>query len=416
MNELIDFRLPSFNEALDRLPFAPHGDVACDEAFWHAIGSLYSRSDALANLENGYWGAMADPVKSMFRHWTDRTNFETTLLIREHWPDALEALRCNVADALGCRPDEIALTRGATEAMLALIGGYKRLQPGDAVLYCDLDYPATRHAMQWLQERRQVEPIGFSIPEPATRDSVLAAYADMLRRHPNVRLVLLTHLSHCTGLVMPVRELGAMAREAGAEVIVDAAHSWGQMDFDVASLDAPYAAFNLHKWTGAPLGCGCMYVRSDSLSAIDPYFGDRDYPAGDIRSRIQTGTPNFAAWLTIPSALQLHRRISARAKEARLRHLRDHWVERARALPGIEILTPDDPSMVAGITAFRIEGRNTSADNDAVVAALRDSHGVYTVRRSGLAKGDVVRVTPAITTTHAELVRLVEGLAALTGG
>jgi selenocysteine lyase/cysteine desulfurase len=411
MNELVDFRLPSFDEALDRLPLAAPDGGGADEAFWRAVGGLYSRSEALANLENGYWGAMAEPVKAMFRHWTDRTNFETTLLIREHWPDALEALRCDVAGTLGCRPDEIVLTRGATEAMLALISGYNRLAPGDAVLYCDLDYPAMRNAMQWLRERRQVEPVAFSIPEPATRESVLAAYAEMLRRHPKIRLVLLTHLSHCTGLVMPVRELAAMARAAGAEVIVDAAHSWGQIDFDVGSLNAPYAAFNLHKWTGAPLGCGCMYIRADRLSDIDPYFGDRDHPADDIRSRIHTGSPNFAAWLTIPSALQLHRRITARAKEARLRHLRDHWVQRARALPGIEILTPDDPTMVAGITAFRITGRTSTADNDAIVAALRDSHGVCTVRRSGLARGDVVRVTPAITTTHAELDRLVAGLA-----
>jgi len=415
MNPLVDFRLPSFHAALDRLPSAAPDDVARDEGYWQAVGRLYPRSNALTNLENGYWGAMAEPVKAMFQHWTDRTNFETTLLIREQWPDALEALRHTVADALGCDASEIALTRGATEAMLALIGGYNRLEPGDAVLYCDLDYPAMRLAMEWLRERRQVVPIHFAIPEPATRDSVLAAYADMLARHQTVRLVLLTHLNHCTGLVIPVREISAMARAMGADVIVDAAHSWGQIDFDVGSLGAPFVAFNLHKWIGAPLGCGCLYIRRDSLPAIDPYFGDRDFPIDDVRSRIHTGSPNFAAWLAIPAALQLHRRISARAKHSRLRALRDHWVKQARALPGIDILTPDDPSMAAGMTSFRIAGRITSQDNDAIVAALRDSHGVYTVRRTGPERGDVVRVTPAITTTHAELDRLVAALAALTG-
>jgi isopenicillin-N epimerase len=303
----LDFRLPSFDAALESLPPVPVDGVECDETFWRAVRGLYATSRALANLENGYWGPMAEPVKAMFQHWTDRTNYENTLLIRDHWPRAVELLRHTIASALGCEPCEIVLTRGATEAALALIGGYNRLQPGDSVLYCDLDYPAMRYAMEWLRERRGIIPISFAIPEPATRDSVIAAYADMLERHSNTRLVLVTHLSHCTGLVMPVRELAAMARSAGAEVIVDAAHSWGQLNFDVRSLDARYVAFNLHKWIGAPLGCGCLYIRKDSVSAIDPYFGDRDFPATDVRSRIHTGSPNFGAWLTIPAALQLHR-------------------------------------------------------------------------------------------------------------
>ena len=411
----LDFSLSSFDAALAGLPPTPAQGVESDEAFWGAVRGLYATSNALTNLENGYWGVMAEPVKAVFQHWTDRVNFENTLLIRDHWPQALERLRQTVATALGCDVGEIALTRGATEAMLALIGGYNRLHRGDSVLYCDLDYPAMRYAMEWLRERRGVVPIGFAIPEPATRDNVLEAYADMLRRHPNTRLVLLTHLSHSTGLVMPVRELAALARSAGAEVIVDAAHSWGQLDFDVRSLDAPYVAFNLHKWIGAPLGCGCLYIRNGSMSSIDPYFGDRDFADTDVRSRIHTGSPNFAAWLTIPAALQLHRRIGSGAKQMRLRSLRDHWVRRARTLPGIEILTPDDPAMVAGMTAFRIAGRTTSADNDAIVAALRDSHGVSTVRRTGLAWGDAVRVTPAIYTSHADVDRLVAGLCALVG-
>ncbi len=408
-----DYRLPSFDAALAGLPSVPAHGVASDEGFWGAVRDLYATSRTLINLENGYWGPMAEPVRAMFQHWTDRINHENTLLIRDHWPRALELLRDTVAAALGCEPCEIALTRGATEAMLALISGYNRLQPGDGVLYCDLDYPAMRYAMEWLRERRGVVPVSFAIAEPATHDNVLEAYSEMLGRHPNTRLVLLTHLSHCTGLVMPVRELATLARSAGAEVIVDAAHSWGQLDFDVCSLDAAYVAFNLHKWIGAPLGCGCLYIRNGSLSAIDPYFGDRDFPATDVRSRIHTGSPNFGAWLTIPAALQLHQRISARAKEMRLRSLRNYWTVRARALRGIEILTPDDPSMVAGITAFRVRGRTTPAHNDAVVAALRDTQGVLTVRRSGPARGDVVRVTPAIYTSHADLDRLLAGLRAL---
>ena len=330
-----DDRLPSFDAAIAGLPCVPAHGVASDEGFWGAVRDLYATSRTLTNLENGYWGPMAEPVRAMFQHWTERTNHENTLLIRDHWPRALEFLRETVAAAL------------------------------------------------------------------------------RLRRHPNTRLVLLTHLSHCTGLVMPVRELAALARTAGAEVIVDAAHSWGQLDFDVGSLDAAYVAFNLHKWIGAPIGCGCLYIRGGSLSAIDPYFGDRDFPATDVRSRIHTGSPNFGAWLTIPAALQLHQRISARAKEMRLRSLRNYWTVRARALRGIEMLTPDDPSMVAESRHFASEGGRHPRRTTPSLQRGETRMVCLTVRRSGPARGDVVRVTPAIYTSHADLDRLLAGLRAL---
>lgn len=414
MDELA-FRTPEFEQALSRLPAAPP-DVEVAEGYWDSVRSLYRINDRLVNLENGYWGVMPQPVKSVYAWWTERINSENSLWVRQRWPLALEALRAEVAAALGCDIDEIVLTRGATEAMLALIGGYNRLRPGDTVLYCDLDYPAMRYAMEWLRERRGVEPVCFAIPEPATRENVLAAYEEQLRRHPRTRLVLLTHLSHSTGLMLPVREITGLARAAGAETIVDAAHSWGQVDFRPRDLGASFIGFNLHKWVAAPLGCGCLYIKRGEVGAIDPYFGDRDYPADDIRSRIHTGSPNFAAWLTLPAALQLHRRITAAAKGARLRYLRGLWVGPARGLPGLQVLTPDDPSMVAGITAFRLAGRGTAADNHAIVATLRDRHGVFTVRRDGPAAGDAVRVTPGLYTAPESMLQLLRGLEALTAG
>jgi selenocysteine lyase/cysteine desulfurase len=409
----LDYRLPEFDAALATLPATPTTNIAGDEPYWSAVRALYRQTDALVNLENGFWGAMAEPVKAMFHHWTERVNFETTLLVRRHWPEIMDGVRGQVARAMGCGIDEIELTRNATEALLALISGYNRLEPGDTVLYSDLDYPCGRDAIEWLRERRGVTPVRLTIPEPATRENVLDTYAAALRAHPRTRLVLVSHVCFATGLVMPVREIAALAEAAGAGVIVDAAHSWGMLDFDVPALGASCAALNLHKWIGAPLGCGAIYIRRGSLDAIDPYLGDRTWPANDIRSRVHTGSPNFAAWLTLPAALELHRKIGAQAKEARLRALRDAWAEPARALPGVQILTPADPSMVAGITAFRLHGRTSKADNDAIAAALRDRFGVFTVARPGPDAGEVVRATPGVFTGMEDARRLLDGLSVL---
>ena len=408
----LNFRLPEYDTALAALPAPPATEVASNERYWTQVRSVYQVSTQYANLENGFWGPMAQPVKAMLAHWSERVNFENTALIRAHWPLAEEHIRMHVAQALGCAVDEVALTRGATEGMLALISGFKELRPGEQVLYCDLDYPAMRHAMQWLQERRGVQALAFAMPEPATQSDIMQAYAEQLQRHPNIRLVLLTHISHATGLVLPVAQLSAMAQAAGAQVIVDAAHSWGQMDFQIRDLQAPFVALNLHKWIGAPLGCGCIYIRRDRLAAIDRYFGDAQFNDLDVRSRIHTGTPNFAAWLSIPAALQLHQHIGARAKAARLHALRNTWVEQMSALHQIEITTSADTS--AGITSFRIKGQTSPIQNMALAARLKNEHGVLVVQRDGPCKGSVLRVTPAITSTHAELERLVQAIHNIT--
>ncbi|WP_250440643.1 MULTISPECIES: aminotransferase class V-fold PLP-dependent enzyme [unclassified Caballeronia] len=413
MPEILDHRTPGFADALATLPPTPTAGLATNERYWDAVRALWRHSDELINLENGFWGAMTEPVKAMFHYWTERVNRETTLLIRPHLMSLYQGLRERVAIEMGCAVEEIELTRNATEALLALISGYNRLAPGETVLYSDLDYPCGKDAMEWLRERRGVTPVRITMPEPATREAVLDTYAKALRAHPRTRLVLLSHVCFATGLVIPVAEISAMAKEAGAEVIVDAAHSWGQLAFDVPDLNAPFAALNLHKWIGAPLGCGAIYIRKGHVASIDPYLGDRSWPADDIRARVHTGSPNFAAWFTLPSALDVHRRIGAKAKEARLRALRDAWAKPASELPGVQILTPHDPSMTAGITAFRLNGRATKAGCDAIVAALRDRFGVFTVTRPGPDAGEVVRVTPALFSRMSDAERLVEGIAAL---
>src|SRR4029077_18060833 len=169
-----------------------------------------------------------------------------------------------------------------TEALQLLIGGYNRVKPGDTVLYSDLDYDSMQYAMNALHARRGVDVVKFDVPEPATRQAVLDAYARALEANPKTKLLLLTHVSHRTGLIMPIAEIARMAKAKGIDVIVDAAHSWEQMDFKVGELEGDLAGFNLHKWIGAPIGVGFLYIKKDRLADIDRDLGDEDFPESDI--------------------------------------------------------------------------------------------------------------------------------------
>ncbi|UXN02688.1 aminotransferase class V-fold PLP-dependent enzyme [Bartonella sp. HY406] len=364
---------------------------------------LYDVDRSLANLENAYWGIMAKPVLERYIEETKRVNFQNTIYARSSFGADMKASLQSVAELAGVGADEIAFTRGATEALQILISGYNKLEPGDEVLYSDLDYDSMQYAFNWLQQRRGVSVKRFAIPEPASYELILDTYRNILENSPKAKLLLLTHLSHRTGLVMPVREIVEMARAKNVDVIVDAAHSWGQLNFNIDDLGADFVGCNLHKWIGSPVGVGFFYVRRSRLDAIDTHLADGDWPSDNIRSRIHTGTLNFATILTVPTAVDLHKKIGVVKKQAHLQKMRNRWVDALQENKFIEILTPNDPRLYGGITSFRIKGKTSKEDNNAIVKQLRDEFSVLTVRRGGVAKGDCIRVAPALYTTNREI-------------
>lgn len=400
--------------AMPKRPDASPEDLASDEKYWARIAAQYDVAGPFANLENGYWGIMAAPVMRAYRAHTQRVNRENTHYARGAYGEDVGRIYQRLASFLNVSPDELLLTRGASEALQILIGGYNKLKPGDAVLYADLDYSAMKSAMTWLADRRRVEVVKIDLPEPASRHTVIDAYARAFDAHPNLRMILLTHVNNLTGLIHPVREIAALARARGIDVILDSAHAIGQINFDLNELGADFIGFNLHKWIGAPIGCGLIYIRKDRIPDIDRFMNEPG-AQDDIRARAHTGTLNFAAHLTIPAALDFHEAVGGSAvKEARLRYLRNRWVKEARKINGVDILTPDDPAMVAALTSFRLRGRMTTKENNAIVRKLLEKHGLFTVRRTGPAAGDCVRVTPALYNTPADMARLAPALKALS--
>ncbi len=251
--------------------------LAGDEAWWAQVRALYDITDEVVMLDNGYWGAMARPVLQAYQQATATANAGNAWFGRLAFPPLFEQARVQLAQALDVDTDEIALTRGATEAMQVLIGGYNRLAPGDGVLYADTDYDSMISAMQWLHTRRGVDAQRIVLPEPFDHDSIVDTYRQALARHPRTRLLLLTQVNHRNGMLLPVAEIAALARTAGVEVVLDAAHGIGQVDTPLRELGVDFVGINLHKWIGAPVGVGAIYVRRGRVRDLDPYMGEADH-------------------------------------------------------------------------------------------------------------------------------------------
>ena len=303
--------------------YASSGSESIGDAEEANFTQWYDVDRSIVNLENAYWNVMARPVaEEYFRKlsYVNRRNvpFVRGVIPNESLPAELEKVRTSVARLINADVSEIALTRCGTESLQDLISGYNRLKPGDSIVFADLDYDSMQNTMLFLKERRGVETVTFSLPEPATTSNILAAYEDVLRKTPKARLMLVTHLCHRTGLVNPVKEIIALARKHGVDCVLDTAQAVGQMHVDMKEIDADFAGFSLHKWVGAPLGTGAVYIRKGRLADIDICLGNREDPPDDIASRIYSGTYNFGAMLTIPAAIDFHNKLTVERKQARL--------------------------------------------------------------------------------------------------
>lgn len=233
----------------------------------------------------------------------------------------------------------------------------------------------------------------IDLPEPATKQGLIDTYEAALKANPDVRLMLLTHLSHRTGLIPPVKEIAAMAASRNVDVLLDCGHALGQTPFSLREMGVQFAGLNLHKWIGAPLGVGLVYIAKARIPDIDVSILEE--PSDRIDARVHTGTVNYGSVLSVADAIAVHEAIGPAAKARRLLYLRDRWAEAVRGVPGIEVLTPNDPALHAGITSFRLTGQTTPAQAAAARKALFERYRIFTVERAGPAKGACIRVTPS---------------------
>ncbi len=380
-----------------------------------SLAALWDVDRSLTNFDAAYYGVMPKVVEAAYAanlSWMNRRN---SAFMRRATPDrpideALGAARASTASLINAQPDEIALCGGGTEALYALITNYRDLKAGDAVIAADVDYDEMQFAMGFLEQSRGVRLVRFGLGDTVDPQAVLAAYVAVLDATPRAKLLLLTHLSNRNGLVPPVKAIIAAAKARGVDTILDSAQAIGKLPIDVEDLGADFVGFSLHKWLAAPLSTGGVYIRKARQASISPYMGAGLLPETDVRSRLLTGTINYAAHLTIPDAVAFHQSIGPAAKLARLRWLHEYWIDRVRDLRSIQIVGPTGAQAYGAIGAFRPIGLQTIEEARRLQTRILDRHKVLLVAKAGLASGPVLRVTPALFTTTAELDRVVQAI------
>lgn len=392
-------------DLIDRFTALSPERLAQDDEFWTRLRGKYRLTPDYVNLENGYYSMQAEPVLEAFIESVRRVNYENSRYFRTVRVEDKNRVRGKLAALAGCSPEELIITRNTTESLDTVISGFD-WKPGDEAVMAAQDYGAMLDHFALMERRHGIVQRVIQLPmHPQSDDEIVQAYAGAIT--PRTKLLMICHLVNITGQVLPVRKVAEMARARGVPVMVDGAHAFAHLDFRIPDLGADYYGASLHKWLGAPLGAGILYVRKDRIAPLWPLFGDEGFAATAIDKLNHTGTHPPHTDLGIEHAIDFHQAIGAARKEARLRHLQQHWTSRVRGTPRIMLNTPADPSRACAIANVAVEGMSP-AD---LARALFDRYHVWTVainRPEAAVRG--VRVTPHLYTTTAELDVLVRAL------
>lgn len=394
-------------DLLDRLADLTPGELAQDEAFWAALRGRYRLTPDYINLENGYYSMQAEPVLEAFIGHVRRVNYEASRYMRTVRVEDKNRVRDRLAGLAGCAPEELVITRNTTESLDTVISGYD-WKPGDEAVMAAQDYGAMLDQFRLMARRHGMVNRVVSLPmDPRSDDEVVQLYAGAIT--PRTRLLMVCHMVNITGHVLPVRKIADMAHARGVDVLVDGAHAFAQMDFRVPDLECDYYGASLHKWLGAPIGAGILYVRRGKVASIWPLYGEEAAPLDSIGKLNHTGTHPCHTDLAIGDAIDFHQSIGAARKEARLRWLQQHWTTKVRGRKRIVLNTPSDPARTCAIANVGVEGMEPRA----LAQALFDRYRVWTVAINNAGVRGV-RVTPQLFTTTAELDVLVRALAELS--
>lgn len=390
---------PAIAAELRSQPGTPE-ELAADEDFWARVAEAFTVDRSLVDLNNGGVSPAPAFVQDAMKRYLDYSNEAPPYTMWEVLEPQKEMVRQRMAREWDVNPEEIALTRNASEGLEICQLGFD-LARGDEVLTTTQDYPRMITTFHQRERREGIVLREIRIPVPAEDP------AEVVRRFeaaitPRTRLILACHMINLTGQILPIRQIVAMARRHAIPVIVDGAHALAHFPFTLAELDCDYYATSLHKWLCAPIGTGLLYVRRERIGGLWPLMAGPRRMDDNIRKFEEIGTHPAANCLGVAEALTFHQDLGAKRKAARLVYLRNRWAEPLLQHDRVRLHTSLKPGFACGIATVQIDGIDSADLN----RFLWRRHRILTVAINH-PEVQGLRVSPSVYNTPEEIDRFV---------
>ncbi len=277
--------------------------------------------------------------------------------------------RTEVGALINAPAEEVAFTQNATMGMSFLANGVD-LAPGDEILTTNQEHSGGIGGFHLRARRSGAVVRELPLADALARgpEGIVQLFADAIT--PRTRVLMFSHITSGRGVVMPAQALCTLARERGALSFVDGAQAVGQVAVDVKALGCDAYAASPHKWLLAPKGTGILYIRKDVQPRIWNTLASgrfEDDGSGAFRfMQFGTGSP-AVIW-----GLQAAVRFMSQLGIERVARWDAMLTTRLRAglarMPHVQLVSPADPRLAAGITTFGVRGRDGRELQDALWA------------------------------------------------
>jgi selenocysteine lyase/cysteine desulfurase len=375
-----------------------------DEDYWRKVAGMYHQNVKFINLESGYFSPSPESVKDYWVNFVNEINESPSYYMRTRQNEMREKVREKLANYAGVAKDELVLTRNTTESMNIIIQGIK-LEEGDEILRTNLEYPNMIQALDMRERRFGTKVRIVEVPiHPISQDEIVEKVIGAVNK--KTKVILISHMVFLNGQVFPVKEVCKKAREMGIETIVDGAHSFSHVDMDVSEIGCDYYASSLHKWLGAPLGNGLLYVKKGNAERLWPLYGDTAYEDDNIMKLEHLGTRPCSDQNGIIPAVDFNLEIGKEEKSKRLKFLQMRWATELKDHKNIILNTPLGEGQSFGIANVGVKSLQPSELAD----KLFDEHDIFTVPIDDDRGIRGIRVSPNLYSTTEDIDKFIEAM------
>src|ERR1700694_4163259 len=327
-----------------------------EDSYWRELRKQFLIPPDEIYLNNGTVGSRPAPVlRAVFEGYEKCEQLNEA--DSEDYPiwgyASWNQFRDPLAAFVGCNRDEIALLRNATEANSYIANGVD-LKPGDEVLMTDQEHPGGEHPWDLRAKRYGIVVKKITLPRPVENPAqALNLFSDAIT--PRTRVLFFSHITTSSGVVLPAKELCALARTKGIISAVDGAHVPGMMRLNLHDLGCDMYSSSPHKWLQAPKGSGFLYVRDEMIDRLWNTIVTAGWDEPKLRAeRFQRiGSSNVPSLWGMRAAVQLANQIGMERIERRHRQMADH-ILKEMVQRGAESWTSPDPALRCAIASVNV--------------------------------------------------------------
>jgi selenocysteine lyase/cysteine desulfurase len=315
-----------------------------EENYWAEMRKQFLIPADEIYLNNGTVGSSPTPVlRAVFDGYNETEKMAQS--DPEDYPiwgyGAWNEFRDPLAEFIGCTRDELALVRNATEGNSYIANGLD-LKVGDEVLMTDQEHPGGEQPWNLRAKRYGMVVKKVTLPKPVPdAATVLNLFNEAIT--PRTRVMFFSHITTVTGVVLPAKELCALARSKGILSAVDGAHVVGMMRLNVRELGCDMYTSSPHKWLMAPKGSGFLYVRDEVIDRLWNTIVTAGWDEPKLRAeRFQRiGSSNVPALWGMRAAVELAGAIGMERIERRHRASADFILREMMKRGAVSWASPD---------------------------------------------------------------------------